>query len=59
MSKSKASKMRGYATLTRAKSPEKAGYSNKKMLTGKAIPSEQIGNNSQDKNNRMIRRMQG
>lgn len=59
MSKSKASKTRGCAAWTGIKSPEKARYGNKKMLTGTAIPSEQMDNNLQDNHNRMIRRMQG
>lgn len=59
MSKSKASKTRGCAAWTGIKSPEKARYDSKKMLTGTAIPSEQMDNNLQLQDNRMLRRMQG
>lgn len=51
--------MRGYAAKLGSKVPYKVQYDSKKMLTGTAIPSEQIGNNSQLQNNRMLRKMQG
>lgn len=44
MSKSRASKMRGYAAKLGSKVPYKVQYDSKKMLTGTAIPSEQKSN---------------
>lgn len=59
MSKSKASKMCGYAAKLGRKVPYKVQYDSKKMLTGTTIPSEQMDNNLQLQDNRMLRRMQG